>query len=79
MRFIYMCVSVCVLATVMHAGYDMDYTLVHYNVDAWEGAAFNYSKQYLLADNFPVADFIFDPELVIRYVRAYISVSVHLQ
>ena len=38
------CVSVCVLATVMHAGYDMDYTLVHYNVDAWEGAAFNYSK-----------------------------------
>lgn len=53
----------------------MDYTLVHYNVDAWEGAAFNYSKQYLLADNFPVADFIFDPELVIRYVC--VCVCVH--
>ena len=54
----------------------MDYTLVHYNVDAWEGAAFNYSKQYLLADNFPVADFIFDPELVIRCVNLSECVSV---
>ena len=47
-------------------GYDMDYTLVHYNVDAWEGSAFDYSKQYLLDDNFPVEDFVFDPDLVIR-------------
>ena len=47
-------------------GYDMDYTLVHYSVDEWEGSAFEYSRRILLKENYPVSDFIFDPNLVIR-------------
>jgi HAD superfamily 5'-nucleotidase-like hydrolase len=47
-------------------GYDMDYTLVHYNVEEWETAAFRHAKARLLDRGFPVADIRFDPSTVIR-------------
>ena len=47
-------------------GYDMDYTLVHYNVDDWERRAYDQIKAGLLADGWPVEDVEFDPELVMR-------------
>ena len=47
-------------------GYDMDYTLVHYNVRAWEASAYAHVKRNLAAQGWPVGDLAFDPELVIR-------------
>lgn len=47
-------------------GYDMDYTLVHYNVEAWEGRAYEHIKLRLLAEDWPVEDLTFQPELAIR-------------
>lgn len=47
-------------------GYDMDYTLMHYNVMAWEGRAYDYCLANLRSMGFPVEGLAFDPELVIR-------------
>ena len=47
-------------------GYDMDYTLVHYHVAAWEEAAYEHTKQKLLSMGWPVAGLRFEPEGVIR-------------
>lgn len=47
-------------------GYDMDYTLVHYHVAAWEQRAYEHMKTRLVALGWPVADLQFDPNLVIR-------------
>jgi HAD superfamily 5'-nucleotidase-like hydrolase len=47
-------------------GYDMDYTLVHYRVDAWERRAYQRAKELLVADGWPVAHLEFDQQLVIR-------------
>lgn len=47
-------------------GYDMDYTLMHYNVMAWEGRAYDYCMVNLRNMGFPVDGLAFDPELVIR-------------
>ncbi|KAJ4769319.1 5-nucleotidase [Rhynchospora pubera] len=47
-------------------GYDMDYTLVHYNVMAWEGRAYDYGMANLKSMGFPVDNLQFDPDLVIR-------------
>jgi HAD superfamily 5'-nucleotidase-like hydrolase len=47
-------------------GYDMDYTLVHYKIDAWERRAFEHVKARLLALGFPVASLAFDPTTIIR-------------
>jgi len=47
-------------------GYDMDYTLVHYNVDAWEGRAYAYIKLKLLDRGWPVHHLEFDPMLAAR-------------
>ncbi len=47
-------------------GYDMDYTLVHYKVGAWERRAYEYLQKKLLADGYPVADLEFDENFVIR-------------
>ena len=48
------------------AGYDMDYTLVHYDVDAWEGKAFHYMLQNLQSMGCPTEGLHFDPTLVTR-------------
>lgn len=45
-------------------GYDMDYTLVHYDSEAWESAAFDHARNLLLAAGWPVQDFRFDPGVV---------------
>jgi HAD superfamily (subfamily IG) hydrolase, 5''-nucleotidase len=47
-------------------GYDMDYTLVHYRADVWEGRAYAHAKQHLLSRGLPVESLQFDPELVTR-------------
>ncbi len=48
------------------AGYDMDYTLVHYDVCAWEGKAFKYMLQNLQSMGCPIQGLHFDPTLVTR-------------
>jgi HAD superfamily 5'-nucleotidase-like hydrolase len=54
------------LRTIEAIGYDMDYTLVHYRVDAWERRAYQRAKELLIADGWPVARLEFDQQLVIR-------------
>ncbi len=44
----------------------MDYTLVHYDVDAWEGKAFKYMLQNLQSMGCPIEGLHFDPTLVTR-------------
>ncbi|MEZ5412397.1 MAG: HAD-IG family 5'-nucleotidase [Acidimicrobiales bacterium] len=43
-------------------GYDMDYTLIHYRVDEWEGAAFRTARNLLAAQGWPVDGLEFDPD-----------------
>ncbi|MEM9714717.1 MAG: HAD-IG family 5'-nucleotidase [Actinomycetota bacterium] len=45
-------------------GYDMDYTLVRYNTDEWERAAFEHALPLLAARGWPVDGLEFDPEAV---------------
>jgi HAD superfamily 5'-nucleotidase-like hydrolase len=47
-------------------GYDMDYTLVHYNVESWERHAYDYTRDRMAAGGWPVSDLVFDPDLVTR-------------
>ncbi len=47
-------------------GYDMDYTLVHYRMRAWERHAYQYLKERLDNEGWPVEGLSFDAELVIR-------------
>jgi HAD superfamily 5'-nucleotidase-like hydrolase len=54
------------LRAIRAIGYDMDYTLVHYHVEEWEVRVYEYARQKLLAQGWPVAELRFDPELVIR-------------
>jgi hypothetical protein len=44
----------------------MDYTLIEYDVNAWEGKAYQYGLHTLMEMGFPVEGLKFDPELVIR-------------
>jgi 5'-nucleotidase len=43
------------LRAIRAVGYDMDYTLVHYQVDAWEQRAYTYLQQKLLEQGWPSA------------------------
>ncbi|XP_057729100.1 uncharacterized protein LOC130944673 [Arachis stenosperma] len=54
------------LRSISAIGYDMDYTLVHYNVMAWEGRAYDYCMENLRNMGYPVDGLAFDPDLVIR-------------
>ncbi|KAL8161812.1 hypothetical protein V2J09_013301 [Rumex salicifolius] len=54
------------LRSISAIGYDMDYTLMHYNVTAWEGRAYDYCMENLRNMGFPVDGLAFDPDLVIR-------------
>jgi 5'-nucleotidase len=42
------------LRSIKAIGYDMDYTLVHYKVGAWERRAYEYLQKKLLAEGYPV-------------------------
>ncbi len=50
------------LRSVQAVGYDMDYTLIHYRVDEWEGEAFRRARDLLAARAWPVGDLTFDPD-----------------
>lgn len=52
--------------TCIFVGYDMDYTLIHYDVNAWEGKAFYYMLQNLQSMGCPTEGLRFDPSLVTR-------------
>lgn len=47
-------------------GYDLDYTLVHYNVEVWEQLAFSFAKDGLLGQGWPVGDLTLDLSSVCR-------------
>jgi HAD superfamily 5'-nucleotidase-like hydrolase len=47
-------------------GYDMDYTLAHYQVETWERRAYDEIKVMLADDGWPVAELAFDPTMVAR-------------
>lgn len=47
-------------------GYDMDYTLVHYHVDAYERHAYDHIKRRLAASGWPLESLRFRPDTVIR-------------
>lgn len=54
------------LRSIRAIGYDMDYTLIHYRMRAWEERAYTYIKEGLLAQGWPVDDLSFDADLVTR-------------
>lgn len=54
------------MRSIRAVGYDMDYTLIHYRVEAWEQRAYEFIRDGLTAEGWPVAHLRFDPELVIR-------------
>lgn len=54
------------LRAIKAIGYDMDYTLVHYHVRAWEGRAYAHLRQRLLDAGWPVAALEFEPERSMR-------------
>ncbi len=54
------------LRSITAIGYDMDYTLVHYNVDEWERRAYKHIQQKLVDQGWPLPDLQFDPTAVVR-------------
>ena len=54
------------LRSIQAIGYDMDYTLVHYHMRAWEERAYDYIKERLASNGWPVSSLKFDPERVMR-------------
>ena len=47
-------------------GYDMDYTLIHYNVKDWEETAFEHVKRNFIDQGWPLEHLSYDHELMIR-------------
>ena len=47
-------------------GYDMDYTLIHYDVAAWEERAYTYLREGLKSLDWPVDHLKFDPEMAMQ-------------
>lgn len=54
------------MRSVRAIGFDMDYTLVHYDERAWEREAYTHVLDKLLALGLPVSELRFDPELFTR-------------
>jgi 5'-nucleotidase len=54
------------LRAIKAIGYDMDYTLIHYKVEVWEKRAYEYMRDRLAAQGWPVAHLTFDPALAMR-------------
>lgn len=54
------------LRSIRAIGYDMDYTLVHYNVDEWEARAYYHVKRRLLDEGWDIDHLAFEPDKVIR-------------
>lgn len=47
-------------------GFDMDYTLIHYDVEAWERHAFEHALRMLAHEEWPTEGLEFDPDMMIR-------------
>ena len=60
------CTRTLNLRSIKAIGYDMDYTLIHYRMEAWERRAYAFIKEGLLEANWPVEDLEFEPELAAR-------------
>ncbi|MEO6595045.1 MAG: HAD-IG family 5'-nucleotidase [Planctomycetota bacterium] len=54
------------MRSIRAVGFDMDYTLVHYDVRAWEERAYAHVQLQLLERGLPVGDLRFDPDLFTR-------------
>ncbi|WP_437760304.1 HAD-IG family 5'-nucleotidase [Sorangium sp. So ce1389] len=54
------------LRSIKAIGYDMDYTLIHYRVEAWERRAYEHLRHLLESEGWPVGDLTFEPDLVSR-------------
>lgn len=54
------------MRSIRAVGFDMDYTLVHYDVHPWEARAYAYVQQRLLERGLPVGELRFDPNLFVR-------------
>jgi HAD superfamily 5'-nucleotidase-like hydrolase len=54
------------LRSIKAIGYDLDYTLVHYNTYEWERRAYHHTRARLAERGWPVADLVFDPNEVIQ-------------
>ena len=54
------------LRAIRAIGFDMDYTLVHYDVDAWEQRAYAYLQQKLHEHGWPVDGLAFLPQFATR-------------
>jgi HAD superfamily 5'-nucleotidase-like hydrolase len=54
------------LRSVRAIGYDMDYTLVDYRVDAFEQMVYAQARERLGSEGWPVEGMLFDPEMVTR-------------
>jgi HAD superfamily 5'-nucleotidase-like hydrolase len=54
------------LRSIKAIGYDMDYTLIHYRVEAWEEKAYEHIRLGLAEQGWPVDDLAFDHNAVIR-------------
>lgn len=54
------------LRSIRAVGYDMDYTLVHYQVEQWEKRAYEHLRHRFVALGFPVEKLEFDPTMVVR-------------
>lgn len=54
------------MRSIQVVGFDMDYTLVHYDVPAWEARAYAHVQRRLLERGYPVASLRFHPDLFAR-------------
>ncbi|MFO1076299.1 MAG: HAD-IG family 5'-nucleotidase [Planctomycetota bacterium] len=54
------------MRSIQAVGFDMDYTLVHYDVEAWEARAYAHVQQKLLGLGHPVGELRFDPHAFAR-------------
>ena len=54
------------LRAIQAIGFDMDYTLIHYNYELWEARAYAHTQRNLVAAGLPVEGLVFDPERVTR-------------
>lgn len=54
------------MRSIRAVGCDMDYTLIHYRMQAWEGRAYEYVRSQLEHEGWPVAALTFDPLLHTR-------------
>ncbi len=54
------------MRSIQAIGYDMDYTLIHYDVQRWQRAMYAYLKRKLLELGWPVENLTHVPEMIIR-------------